>query len=139
MAFLRPDLWWVGLAAVLAILAVRRLGRRRVLSTTTFSLLRSHYRASRFRFLPVALVVLSLALVCVGLLEPVVPLAEQRVQQRALDIVLVVDLSLSMTQPIGFKYTPGVALPTAESGRMRMDAVKAALNKFITLDRKSVV
>jgi Ca-activated chloride channel homolog len=132
MTFLRPDLWWVAAVAVLAVLMARWLGRRRVLAITTFSLLTGRgYRASPLRLLPFAFVWLSLALVLVAVLQPVIPIAEQQVQQRGLDIVLVVDLSLSMTQPIGLKYgAPFTPLP--EAGGTRIDAIKTALRDFIS-------
>jgi Ca-activated chloride channel family protein len=46
--------------------------------------------------------------------------------------VLVVDLSLSTTQPLGFKYKPGVVPPTSSPGSARIDAVKVALKDFIS-------
>lgn len=136
MSFLRPDLWWVAVAAALVIVIARRLGRRRVLAVTTLSLLTHNgYRASRVRHLPLVLTALSLALVLAALLEPVVPFAEQQIEARGLDIVLVVDLSLSMTQPIGFKDGPGVLLPPSRPGGQRIDAIKEALRDFIVRRR----
>jgi Ca-activated chloride channel family protein len=142
MTFLRPDLWWVAAVAALAIVVARRCLRRRVLAVTTVSLLTSrNYRASWLRLLPGACVVLALVIVLVGLLQPVSPVGERQVQQRGLDIVLVVDLSLSMTLPIDFRYQAVIA-PNAPAGAARIEAVKAALKDFIVRrpdDRVGVV
>jgi Ca-activated chloride channel family protein len=132
MTFLRPDLWWVAVVALVAILSVRRLMRRRVLAVTTFSLMSGRgFRASRFRVLPSACVALSLAVVLTAILRPVIPIAEREVQQRGLDIVLVVDLSLSTTQPLGFKYQAGAVPADAPPGTARIDAIKTALKDFL--------
>lgn len=132
MSFLRPDLWWIPLIAVLAIAIARLARRRRALAITTFSLLTSRLnRASRLRHLPVVFIGAALGLVFAGLLEPVIPLVEQQVEARGLDIVFVIDLSLSMSQPIGFTFKPGVLLPPPRPGGQRIDAIKDALRGFI--------
>src|SRR5688500_3988150 len=101
--------------------------RRRALAVTTFRFLtRRDFGASRFRLLPLACVALSLAIVLAALLQPVIPVAERQVQQRGLDIVLVVDLSLSTTQPLGFMYGSGPIPISAPPGAARIDAMKAA-------------
>jgi len=98
MRLLRPDLWWMIIAIVLAVLAVRRLTRRRAVAVTTIALLTDpSYQASPLRHLPFGLAAGALVLVLCGLLQPVLALVQREVRIQGLDIVLVIDLSLSMT------------------------------------------
>jgi len=71
------------------------------------------YRASRLRHIPTFLAGAALPLVAVALTEPVLPYAEGQMTSRGLDIVLVLDLSLSMQELMG---QPGV-VPTMARGR----------------------
>ena len=140
MNFLRLDFWWIGPAAFVAVVIARVLLRRRALPFTRVNLLKfSKYRASRVRYLPLAIVLLSLGLATAALLEPVIPYSERQVEAKGLDIVLVVDLSLSMYDPIGLKRQMGAtgvpALTPTPQGTSRMDATKEALKTFINLRR----
>lgn len=139
MRFLRLDLWWIWPVAFVAILIAGFLLQRRALAFPSVSLLRlSTYRASRVRYLPLAVIAVSLGLVLAALMEPVIPYSEREVAAKGLDIVLVVDLSLSMYDPIGLKkpsvFTPASA-PTPTEPR-RIDATKDALRTFISLRRE---
>lgn len=130
MTFLRLDLWWAPIAILVAVVAIRRLTRRRAVAVTTITLLTdSSYRASAMRHLPLGLSAAALGLVLCGLLQPARALVQREVRIQGLDIVLVIDLSFSMTQPIGFRHDllvqPSVASPT------RIEAVKQALRTFI--------
>jgi Ca-activated chloride channel family protein len=80
---------------------------------------------------------LALAVVLVALMEPATPYSEREVQAKGLDIVFVIDLSVSMTGPIGVKgeWTVNGRLIPAPPGGSRMDATKEALRTFITMRR----
>jgi Ca-activated chloride channel family protein len=130
MKVLRLDLWWMPIAVILAILAIRRLTRRRAVAVTTIALLTDRsYQASAFRHLPVGLAGGALLLLLCGLLQPVLALVEREVRIQGLDIVIVIDLSLSMTEPIG--YRSGMLGRTSTIGPARIEAVKQALRAFI--------
>jgi Ca-activated chloride channel homolog len=130
VTFLRPDLWWVPLAILVGIMAVRRLTAARAVAVTTVALLADPaYRAPLMRYLPFGLVAGSLGLVSCALLQPVRPLTERDIRLQGLDIVLVIDLSLSMTQPIG--TADGSSLKPSVSRPARIQAVKQALRTFI--------
>ncbi len=136
MTFLRPDLAWVLVAALVAMGLVRVVRRKRALAFTRVRLLALRaYRASRVRHLPTLLVTAALLLALLALLEPVVPLGEQQVEARGLDIVLAIDLSLSMYERIGAKPRPGVMPEQAPPGSARIDAIKEALRDFIARRR----
>lgn len=130
MIFLRPDLWWVAAAMLVAVVALRRLAPRRSVAVTTIAWLADpFYRASALRHLPPGLCAAALAFVLCGLLQPAQALVQREVRIQGLDIVLVIDLSFSMMQPIGFSgdssVRPAVSAPT------RIEAVKQALRTFI--------
>jgi Ca-activated chloride channel homolog len=129
MRFLRVDLWWVALALVLGALVIRRLTRRRAVAVTAIELLADpSYRAPAWRHLPLVVALGALVVALFGFLQPVVPSIQRDVRIQGLDIVLVIDLSLSMTQPIG------AAGPGGQRSTLylpRIDAVKQALRMFI--------
>jgi len=130
MTFLRLDLWWVPLAMLVAVVAIRRLRPRRSIAVTTITwLMDPSYRASSMRHLPTGLFAAALGLVLFGLLQPARALVQREIRIQGLDIVLVIDLSYSMMQPIGFtdnsRGRPPVTAPT------RIEAVKQALQTFI--------
>jgi Ca-activated chloride channel family protein len=136
MRFLRLDLWWVVPVAIAAIVIVRRLAPRRAVAFTRVELLdRSVYRASRLRYLPNALLWSSLALVLMALMRPSTPFTEREVEAKGLDIVFVIDLSLTMSGPIGVTGEVSGPWKPAPPGSSRMDATKDALRTFIALRR----
>jgi Ca-activated chloride channel family protein len=138
MNLLRFDLWWIAPVAVVAIVLARLLAPRRALAFTRVKLLvRSTYRTSRFRYLPYGVVWLSLGLVVLALMKPATPYTEREVQAQGLDIVFVIDLSVSMTGRIGVKgeWSRNGRFVPAPPGLSRMDATKDALRTFITLRR----
>jgi Ca-activated chloride channel family protein len=130
MRLLRLDLWWTAIAIIVAVVVLRRLARRRAVAVTTIALLNDPtYQASPLRHVPFGLAVGALVLVLCGLLQPVLPSVQRDVRIQGLDIVLVIDLSLSMTEPIGFRT--GMLTRPSEIGPARIDAVKQALRTFI--------
>jgi len=136
MRFLRLDLWWVAPVAIAAIVLVRWLAPRRAVAYTSVKLLDpSLYRASRLRHLPSAFLWLSLAVVLMALMQPSIPFTERRVEAKGLDIVFVIDLSLTMSGPIGVTGEVSGPFVPAPPGSSRMDATKDALRTFIALRR----
>jgi Ca-activated chloride channel family protein len=130
MTFLRLDLWWVPVAILVAIVGIRRLVPRRSVAVTTIAWLADPvYRASATRHVPLGLCAGALALALCGLLQPARPLVQREVRIQGLDIVLVIDLSFSMMQPIGF--TDNSRGQPAMTAPVRIDAVKQALRTFI--------
>src|SRR5262249_20531989 len=79
--------------------------------------------------LPFGLAAAALGLVLCGLLQPARGVVQREVRIQGLDIVIVIDLSLSMTEPIGSKNDALVRPPWA--GPTRIEAVKRALRTFI--------
>lgn len=102
MIFLAPDRLWLLLAVPLVALAALALWRQRLAATAAWashnlwSSLLPGYRRSRL-LTSLALLVLALAAVVVGLGRPAWGTVEEEVERRGLDIVLVIDTSLSMT------------------------------------------
>lgn len=136
MRFLRLDLWWIAPVAIVAIVLVRWLAPRRAVAFTRVKLLDpSVYRASRLRYLPNAVLWLSLAVVLMALMRPSTPFTEREVEAKGLDIVFVIDLSLSMSGRIGVTGEISGPFVPPPPGSSRMDATKDALRTFITLRR----
>jgi Ca-activated chloride channel family protein len=140
VSVLRPDLWWVAVATLVAVAAIRRLRRRRAVAVSTTVLVSDPvFRASAWRLLPVGLAASALGVALVGLLQPVRPVVARDVRMQGLDIVLVIDLSRSMVQPIGVR--DGRLRPSA-TGLRRIEAIKGSLRRFISrrpADRIGVV
>jgi Ca-activated chloride channel homolog len=127
MRFLRPELawWFVGGSIVVALL--RWQLRRRLGAAITTPWLRARiYRASSFRRLPAASLVLALLLIGIAMTDPVLPYAESRIQSQGLDIVITLDLSSSMQEPI----TKATGSAPAQT---RLEATKAAIKTFVQL------
>ena len=135
VTFQRLDAFWLLGLLVLPIL-VRLIGRRRTfLGVATGRLLTRSLRASRLRGLPIVILALAYAAVVAALAEPVVPVREQRVASRGLDIALVLDLSSSMEEVMGDASRPS-------SRRTRLEVTKRAIQDFIGLrsqDRMGLV
>ena len=121
MRFLHAAIGWWALAAVAAVMGMRIAARRRLglATTATWSFGRLH-RASVLRHAPLAACVAGVALIACALMDPVIPFTETDVRSRGLDIVMAVDLSASMQEPMTR------ALPAT-----RLDAVKAAITSFV--------
>jgi len=136
MSFLRPDLAWIALVAIVAIALIRRVSARRAIAFTRVSLFnRPEFKASRLRYLPTGMLWLALAFVVLALMKPSARYAEREIQAKGLDIVFVVDLSVSMAGRIGVTGEISGPWVPAPPGSSRMDATKDALRTFITLRR----
>lgn len=136
MVFQHPELGLILAVAALLVVLARFVLPRRSLAFTRVALLRgAGFKASPLRQLPAMLTWLSLAAVSIAAMGPTLPKDEKRVDARGLDIVFVVDLSVSMTMRIGQTgEVSGPYVPTP-AGASRMDATKDALRTFIGLRR----
>ena len=136
-----PENLWI-LPIALAVVLVLRAVRRRPFAAFPLAalLVPAKYRASRLRHIPTFVAGAALPLVAVALTEPVLPYAQGQMTSRGLDIVLVLDLSLSMQELMG---QPGVmptlpragAPPTAPTRATRLETTKRALIEFIARRR----
>lgn len=101
-----PERLWVLPIAIVLLLLMRAVRRRPFAAFPLAGLLvPATYRASRLRHVPTVVAAAALPLIAIALTEPVLPYAEGQMTSRGLDIVLVLDLSLSMQELMG---QPGV-------------------------------
>ncbi len=135
MRFLRLELaWWLIPALAGLVLARWRMRRQYAASTTVRWLNDSSFRASLLRRLPIAVLFAGLVLTLLALMDPVVKRPEAVVQSRGRDIVMVLDVSMSMQTKI-----PNLRLASAQktgapgNGLTRLDAVKNAMRSFVLL------
>jgi Ca-activated chloride channel family protein len=129
LSFQRPEAVW-GLALAAIMFVVWRALRRPRYAALGFTPLLAvpEFRVSRWRRAPGALAAFGLVAIVVTLMDPVRPYAEGQVESMGLDIVVVLDLSLSMEEKMG-----GSAAPTA---RTRLDVTKRAIVDFIERRRE---
>jgi Ca-activated chloride channel family protein len=108
-----PENLWL-LPIALAVILLLRAVRRRPFAAFPLAalLMPARFRASRLRHLPTFVAAAALPLIAVALTEPVLPYAQGQMTSRGLDIVLVLDLSLSMQELMG---QPGVMPPIARA------------------------
>jgi Ca-activated chloride channel family protein len=140
MRFLRPDYGWWLLGALALLLVVRWRGRRRYAASTTVGWVDRTSRASLLRRLPFVALAAALVLAGLGLMEPVLPFAASEVTTHGLDVVMVLDLSSSMLEPIGIlaSQQPMVAIVEGSTAntirptrKTRLDATKDAIRNFV--------
>lgn len=140
MRFLRPDYGWWLLGAMAILPVIRWRGRRRYAASTTVGLIDRASRASPLRRFPFVALTAALALVGLGLMEPVLPFAESEVKSHGLDVVMVLDLSSSMLEPIGVNPSqqPMVAIVEGSAAstvrrttKTRLEATKDAIKSFV--------
>jgi len=146
MRFLRPELGWWLLAALVALGVLRwRVRRTFVASATVRWLAAPRYRASWLRRLPRAMLVAALLLLACALMEPVLPYSQTEIRSRGLDIVVALDLSSSMLEEMGRIRPPRTfqnltfsardsAAPRA-SVQTRLTATKNAIKSFVASRR----
>ncbi len=140
MRFLRPDYGWWLLGAMAVLLVIRWRGRRRYAASTTVGWIDRASRASPLRRVPFVALAAALALAGLGLMEPVLPFAESEVKSHGLDMVMVLDLSSSMLEPIGIlaSQQPMVSIVEGSTARTnrptrktRLEATKDAIKGFV--------
>ncbi len=127
MQFLHPELAWWFLAGLAATVAARwAVQRRGGLATASPWIFRREHRGSALRRLPAALLIAGLLLLGGAVMDPVLPYSEDRVVSRGLDIVIALDLSSSMQEPMGRQ--PATA---GAPGKTRLEATKDVIRAFI--------
>ena len=149
-----PEYLWV-LPIALAVVLLLRVVRRRPFAAFPLAalLVPARFRASRLRHIPTVVAAAALPLIAIALTEPVLPYAQGQMTSRGLDVVLVLDLSLSMQELMG---QPGVmptmvrapttpadysrtsraqAPPAAPTRATRLETTKNALIEFIARRR----
>jgi len=145
--FLHPELAWWMLAVLAVCFVIRRWRTRRryVASTAVDRIAGRSYVPSALRRLPAFFVVLSLGLIGGALMDPVLPYADADVTSRGLDIVMLLDLSSSMQEPmerpapLAFpSFTPvAQRAPAARApGKTRLIATKDAIKEFVRRRRE---
>jgi Ca-activated chloride channel family protein len=88
--------------------------------------------ASRLVYFPRFLEFLSLGFLVVAVLDPVLPAAERLIAKRGLDIIMVLDLSSSMQEPIDLKGAmERQRLGIKRKEKNRLETVKEAMATFI--------
>jgi hypothetical protein len=124
-----PERLWV-LPIALAVILLWRAVRRRPFAAFPLAalLVPEKYRASRLRHVPTLVAAAALPLIALALTEPVLPYAQGQVTSRGLDIVLVLDLSLSMQELMGH---PGV-MPESVAPSRAESQYNVAVDKYGT-------
>jgi Ca-activated chloride channel family protein len=133
MEFARLDLLWILAAIVGLLLLIRWRRQRNYFAHPWLYYLQPHLRpASPLVYLPKLLEYIALGFLVIALLEPVLPFAERLVAKQGLDIIMVLDLSSSMQEPIDLKGSverlrQGIRVKE----KSRLEAVKEAMAKFV--------
>ena len=104
MKFARLDLLWIIMPVVALVLAVRWRKTQTYFAHPLLHYLKTRIRpASRLVYLPRFLELLSFCILVVALLDPVLPASQRLIAKKGLDIIMVLDLSSSMQEPIDLK------------------------------------
>jgi Ca-activated chloride channel family protein len=144
MVFAHFDFLWTLLPLVLIVLIVRWSKKKNYCAHPLLFYLRTKIPpASRLVYLPKFLEFLALGFLMVALLDPVLPSAERLVVKSGLDILLVLDLSSSMQEPIDLRGAlERQRLGIRSKEQTRLEAVKQAMITFVQRrhdDRMAVV
>ena len=133
MIFTRLDSFYIVLPLLLLFVFLKWRRRNSYLTLSMLPYLRNRIRpVSRFVYLPRVLEFLALLVLAIALLNPVQPSAERTIVNKGLDILLVLDLSWSMQEPIDLEG----ALQRRRAGitqkePTRLEAVKEAMLGFV--------
>jgi Ca-activated chloride channel family protein len=139
MRFLRPDYGWWLLGALVVLLVIQWQRRRRYAASTTVGWIDGGSRASLLRRFPFVPLAAAITLAGLGFMQPVLPFAEAEVKSRGLDLVMVLDLSSSMQEPIGVQAMQRSLGPIVEgsgprpfqaANTTRLEATKDAMKSF---------
>jgi len=139
MHFLRPDYGWWLLGALAVLLVIRWKRPWRHAASTTVGWVDGASRASLLRRMPLLTLLAALVFAGLGFMQPVLPFVEAEVTSRGLDLVMVLDLSSSMREPIGLRAMARALGPIVEgssqrtlqiSGKTRLDATKDAIRSL---------
>jgi Ca-activated chloride channel family protein len=113
--------------------------RRRYAASTTIGWIDRASRASLLRRFPFLALAAAITLAGLGLMQPVLPFAEAEVKSRGLDLVMVLDLSSSMQEPIGIQamrrsrgpiVEGSTPKPVQPASKTRLEATKEAIKSF---------
>ena len=133
MKFARLDLLWFLIPLISLVLLIRWRKRKSYFTHPLLFYLKTRIApASRLVYFPRFLELLSLGLLIVALLDPVLPSAQRLIAKRGLDIMMVLDLSSSMQEPIDLKGAlerQRLGIRTKE--KSRLEAVKEAMATFV--------
>jgi Ca-activated chloride channel homolog len=133
MIFTQLDTLYIILPLLVAFFFLRWRRRRSYLTHSMLPYLSKQIRpVSRFVHLPKVLELLALVVLALALLNPVQPSAEHTIINKGLDILLLLDLSWSMQEPIDLEG----ALERRRAGVVRkevtrLEAVKEAMLRFV--------
>jgi Ca-activated chloride channel homolog len=133
MIFTRPDTLTIIVPLLLVFFFFKWRRRKSYLTHSMLPYFRKQIRpVSRFVHLPKVLEFLALLVLTLALLNPVLPSAEHSIINKGLDILLLLDLSWSMQEPIDLEG----ALERRRAGITRkevtrLEAVKEAMLRFV--------
>jgi Ca-activated chloride channel family protein len=133
MIFTRLDSLYIIVPVLLVFAFLKWRGRKSYLTLSMLPYLRNRIRpVSRFVYLPRVLEFFALLVLAIALLNPVQPSAERTIFNKGLDILLILDLSWSMQEPIDLEG----ALDRRRAGitrkeATRLEAVKEAMLGFV--------
>jgi len=133
MIFTRLDSLYIILPVLLVFAFLKWRRRKSYLTLSMLPYLRNRIRpVSRFVYLPRVLEFFALLVLAIALLNPVQPSAERTIFNKGLDILLILDLSWSMQEPIDLEG----ALERRRAGTTRkeatrLEAVKEAMLGFV--------
>lgn len=133
MIFARFEFLWILLPLVLLVLVIRWRKEKNYFTHPLLFYLKTKIQpASRLVYLPKFLELLALGFLIVALLDPVLPSSERLVVKSGLDILLVLDLSSSMQEPIDLKGAlQRQRLEMRSKEKTRLEAVKEAMITFV--------
>jgi Ca-activated chloride channel homolog len=133
MQFARLQLLWILVPIVAFVMALRWRKRPSYFAHPLLHYLQTRIRpASRLVYLPRFLELISLGLLVVALLDPVLPASQRLIAKKGLDIIMVVDLSSSMQEPMdlrGAMERQRLGIKTKEKDRL--GAVKEVMAAFV--------
>ena len=133
MIFTRLDTLYVIVPVLLVFAFFKWRRRKSYLTLSMLPYLRNRIRpVSRFVYLPRVLELFALLVLAIALLNPVQPSAERTIFNKGLDILLILDLSWSMQEPIDLEG----ALQRRRAGITRkevtrLEAVKEVMLSFV--------
>jgi Ca-activated chloride channel family protein len=133
MIFTRLDSLYIIIPLLLVFAFFKWRRRKSYLTLSMLPYLRNRIRpVSRFVYLPRVLELFALLVLAIALLNPVQPSAERTIFNKGLDILLILDLSWSMQEPIDLEG----ALERRRAGITRkevtrLEAVKEVMLSFV--------
>ena len=133
MIFTRLDSLYLILPLLLVFFFIKWRKRSHYLTHSMLPYLRDRIRpVSRFVYLPRAIEFIAFVVLAIALLNPVQPSAEHSIVNKGLDILLLLDLSWSMQEPIdveGALARRRAGIPRQEV--TRLEAVKEVMLRFV--------